>query len=124
MARQFRPASPSTELRAARFSTSWPLARLAWTLAALLALGLVGWALARRRAASRYRRALLAALSACALVSVVAALLVSPARPTTSPQTFHFGTAINDAGGYARAVLLFVLTALLYASAALASHRD
>lgn len=124
LARQFQPGSPTTVLRAVDFARSWPLARLAWTLAVLLALGLVGWALASRPVASGSRRALIVAVSVCALVSCVAALLVSPARPVTSPEAFHFGAVLNDAGGYALAGLLFLLAALLYAGAALASRPD
>ena len=124
IARQIHPATPATVLRAAHFSSSWPLARLLWTLALLLALGLVGGALARRGVAPRPQRGRIAALSLVALVSVAAALPASPARPPLSPRTFDVGTAINDTAGYARAGLLFVLSALLYAGAALASRRD
>jgi hypothetical protein len=123
MARQFQPASPTTVARALHFSGSWPLARLAWTLAVLLGLVLLVWGLARSSKPPRSRRALTAVLSSFALVSVVAALLVSPARPV-SPEHLHFGTLIEDTGGYARAGLLFVVAALLYASSGLASRRD
>lgn len=122
IARQLQPASPATVIRAAHFSGSWPMARLAWMFAVLLGLALLVWALARSSKPPRHRRALVAALSLSALVAVVAALLVSPARPV-SPQHLHFGMLIDDTGGYARAGLLFVVTALLYSSAALASRR-
>ncbi len=91
-------------------------------LAVLLGLVLLVWALARSSKPPRPRRALIAVLSSFALVSVVAALLVSPARPV-SPQNLHFGTLIDDTGGYAGAGLLLVVTALLYACAAVASRR-